>query len=200
MKQSTKRFLSMILSLFFLVGAFIIYFQFIQPLYGDVQTVRSEMESRQNFLAQQKEAIQKVQQLIGVYQGQGDLQQKVSQVIPTSTDTVGAIAQLNGLASNSRIRIDSLSLGAPMLVAPNVVNTAAGQFVTEDSFTKPLGMVTIQMKLSGTYQDFKDFVAKLETNLRIFEVKTLTIVPSGKNGVSNPYAYDLAVVVYYQSL
>lgn len=187
----------MIVGLVLIMAAFIVYFDFIQPAYSDVQAIKAEQLSLDNFLTNEKQAISKVQDLINTYQGQGALQAAVSSVFPQKEDMVGALAQLYGLAQNSGLNLQSVSsIGGGAALKPT-----SGGINSSDSFIKPIGNSVIQLKLAGPYEDLKVFLARLETNMRIFDVKSLTIqpsvVPGGRSGQIS-YTYDVSVATYYQ--
>ena len=63
MRQSTKRFSSFLLSFVLLLGALIVYFNFIQPAYADLQKARGDEASHAQFVQKEQEVVQKVQLL-----------------------------------------------------------------------------------------------------------------------------------------
>jgi hypothetical protein len=204
MKQTTKRFLSMILGLVFLVASLIVYFEFIQPAYENAQTVKGELLSRQALLDSEKTVVKQVQNLISTYKGQGRVQEAVSAVFPTGDDLPGALAQIYGLAENSGLSVQSISISG---VAAAQRASGSGSVGAQTSFgaslQKPVKTINFQAKLSGSYEDLKGFLAKLETNIRIFDVKNLGVQPlllsgQGKATSSVLYGYDLTATTYYQ--
>jgi Tfp pilus assembly protein PilO len=66
-------------------------------------------------------------------------------------------------------------------------------------------MIDITFKVVGSYSDFKNFLKQLETNIRIFNVKTLNISPviiagSERSQVqSKNLSYDISITTYYQA-
>ncbi len=187
----------MILGLIFLVGAIIVYFDFIEPVYEDAQKLKAEGLSLENLLNSEKQAITKVQSLISDYRGQGDLRQAVSLALPEGEDAVGALAQLYGLVQNSGLSLQSVSLagGAGAQRIKSAEETRGGLV------TRPIGTSVFQMKLAGSYGDLKTFLARLETNMRVFDLRSLSIQPgaiSGGKFVQTPYAYDVSVATYHQ--
>lgn len=201
MKQTTKRFISMIVSLFLIIGAIILYFDFIQPAYDDAQKIKSEDLGERLFLDGEKSAIEQVQRLISTYQGQGGAQQAVSLSLPATEDLAGALAQLNGLADESGLSAQSFSVSVLSLQKP-VESGGLGQKNLGAELNKPLGAINFQIKASGSYQALKNFISMIETNMRIFDVKSFNIQPIfGTQGkaVQDLYAYDLAVATYYQA-
>lgn len=200
LKPATKRLLSLVLALFFLLGAAVVYFEFVRGEYEALQKQKSEALSRERLVQSQREAVAQVRALIEAYQGEASLQEQVSLALPTSPEAARALADLNGLAQNNRLIPQSFSAGTVAVegyrAAPGG-ETSYAETSSPASLVRPLGSINFQIRLTGTYNDFKAFLKYLETNLRIFDVRTLTIQPSGKP--QDPlYAYDITVATYYQ--
>jgi len=201
MRQTTKRFLSLILGLAFLVGALVVFFEFIQPAYEDAQGIKAQGLGLRSFLASESATIKQVKDLISAYQGQGEVQQAVSLALPLKEDVAGAVAQLYGLAQNNNLILGSISVSVG-LAAPSSRAAAGGeQAAAEFTLQKPIGSVNFQLKLTGPYEALKAFMSKLENNLRVFDLKSLAITQSagvsGK-GAQDIYNYDVGVTAYYQ--
>ncbi len=192
----------MMLGAFFVIASFVIYFEFIQSAYGDAQGVKAQLLSEQSFLNSEKETIGKVRQLIASYQSQGQVQQAVSAALPTTQDLAGALAQLTGLAQQSALAPQSYSVVVEGL--QNLAQTAsANGALAPVSLEKPLGTATFQVKLTGGYENLKNFISLLETNIRIFDLRSLSVQPgtvTGPQGKPLPdmYSFDMSIKTYFQ--
>lgn len=199
MKQGTKRFVSMVLSLVLVVAAFVVFFDLIQPTYSDAQAVRAQEISQQQLVNSQKVAVQQAQSLIQEYQNQQNVQQQVSYVLPLSPDIAGALTQLNGLAAANGIQITAITVNAP---STNNTATAAalaqGSQQNQQMLVKPTASIDFELKFTGSYESFKSFLSELETNLRVFDVKSINLAPAGNQ--SDSYTFDITVTTYYQTL
>lgn len=187
----------MSLALFLTVGAFVIYFSFIRPVYEDTQKIRSEELSRQTFTDRQSAVLNQVKKLIASYKGQGELQDAVSLSLPLKPDEPGALAQLNGLLENNHILPQSFGI--------SVLGSQGGtarrtQGTSTQSFAKPLSTMLFKIRFIGTYEDIKNFLANLETNIRIFDIRDLSLTPVTAKGSPTAYNVDLTVATYSQSL
>lgn len=214
MKQTTKRFASIVIGLALLAATFISYFEFIQPAYDDAQSAKAAYISEQQFLDTEQSTVKKVQDLISSYENQAQVQQAVSSALPVQEDVVGAIAQLYGLASQSGLSLQSISVSVTGIQNASAVKpaaaTASGALPSAANFQaslqKPVGSISIQVKLDGQYENLKQFISLLGTNIRIFDVKTLGIqshtlsqgVGQTKT-VQQTYNFDVNVMAYYQS-
>ena len=197
MKQSTKRFFSFAVAFTLLVAALIVYFNFIQPAYQEDQAVKAQMIGRQNFVDSQKAAIAQTKALIASYKdkGEGKLQEVVSLVLPLDPDLAGAFAQLDGIIQNNRLAAQGITVSIPVL--QNLSSKAAGGQAAAIAAVKPFGSITFQVRVIGTYEDFKTLLKNLESNIRVFDVEKISFQPAGKPN-QDLYVYDLTLNTYYQ--
>lgn len=180
----------MIISFSLFVATLIIYFSLIVPANNDGQAVKAEMLSRENFINSQKSAINQVKNLITSYKGEGQLQEVVSSILPFSGDLAGSFSQMNGLIQANHLLFNNFIAGAP-----SELPSAGDQ--SSQLQIKGYGSIDFQIQITGTYEDFKAFLANVETNIRIFDVKKIDIEPAGKSN-QDLYNYNLTVTTYYQ--
>ncbi|MDO8536844.1 MAG: hypothetical protein Q7R94_01200 [bacterium] len=206
MRQTTKRFTSMIIGLIFLVVALVVYFEFIQPAYEDAQAIKAKIFSQQEFLDSKKETINQVQKLISSYQGQAQIEAAISAALPIGEDLAGAIAHLTGISENSSLVLQSISAS---VAAPPASNKPKGgeQANFQASLQKPIGSVNFHLKLTGSYENLKTFISFLETNIRIFDLKSLGVQAASQSQPAQGKAlaqqdffnYEIGVTAYYQT-
>lgn len=190
MKPSTKRLVSLVAALVMVFAALIIYFNLTVPEYGAADAIRADVLSRQQLVSDQKGAIDQVQKLIADYQGKGAIRDVVSLSLPLKLDQSGILHQIQSMASLNKLSLQSLSISAP------VSQDAGG--VTSTAVIRPIGNMTFQLRVIGTYGDFKNFLGNLETNIRIFDVRSISVDPLAKPN-QDFYGFDLSVVTYYQN-
>ena len=184
----------MIVGLAFIVGAMMLYFNFIRPAYGDSQEIKSRQLGQRLFLTEQQDTIRKVQALISEYQTQLLAQEAVSLALPTKEDVGGGLAQLYGIARNSGLNMQSVSISVAGIGGAQTTG-AAPSFALQ----KPLGTIVFRARLVGGYEDLKRFLGFLETNIRIFDLDTLSLRPLGVgDGAAGSFTYEISVATYYQ--
>jgi len=185
----------------FVVLALVIYFEFISPAYSDAQNLKAKLQSEQSFLTSEKDTIGKVQQLIASYQSEQQVQDAVSSALPTEEDLPEAIVQVYGLLQQSVLSLQAISVSVQ-----GVQNTPASTGGTDNtaiSLQKPVGTVTLSFKFSGGYENLKNFLSLLETNIRILDLKSLSIGPTSlvdAKGKPLPGVYDFnaSAIAYFQ--
>jgi hypothetical protein len=210
MKQSAKRFVSMFLALFFLVAAFVVFFDLVQPAYVAVQSLRGQLAGETQLLNSEKTLVAQAQNLINSYKSGSSGQQNVSLAIPQGQDVAGALAQVEGIAQNDNVSLTSLGIGAPTLGGAPSPATAGGAGSASQA-VKPLGSFTLNLSGSASYENLKNFLDQIETNIRIFDLQSLSLGPASviapaataKNAPAAPvshdlFNYNLSIRTYYQ--
>lgn len=191
MKQSAKRLFSSFLALLFVVAAFIIFFNMVQPAYQDVADLKGKDASLDSLLGEQQHVVSEIQKLVGVYESSQTVRDVVSVALPMQPDQATALSHLSWIAQANGLSAQSFVISIPT----QVLTEAARRQGT--SLVQPVFPISFQMKMVGTYPDFKNFLSNLETNVRVFDVSALSIQPA-TGGKGNLFAYDLTAVAYYQ--
>lgn len=204
----------MIVALVFLVVALVVFFDFVQPAYTDLQASKGKQISQASFLDNEKKIVSEVQGLVSTYQSETQGEQAVSLALPVGQDLSGALAQVYGLAAANNIGVQNIAIS---IQAVQVATSQAGSTVQANgqiaaaasvgAIIKPFNSILFQITCAGTYENFKIFLKGLETNIRIFDVKSITL--HAASGASNAnvkggpgadyFQYDMTVAAYYQS-
>ena len=196
MKQTSKRLTSIIVALVCIVAALIVLFDLVQPEYGNVVSLKSQLAGEQSLLATEQAAVSNVNQSLKNYANESQAAQSVALAVPNNEDPAGALAQIYGLAQANGIAIQSITVSQPSLPQQSSTSSVANL---------PLASVSFQINAAGSYEAFQNFISGLQTNVRIFDVKTLSItaapsVAGSKSGTSQDnFNYNLTVVGYYQA-
>ncbi len=193
MKQSVKRMVGTILSLIFIVASIVGFFNFVMPLYREIGVSKSEAAGRAQLLENQKRIVAQVESLVSTYQEGRKLQDIVSSALPLDQEVSQALLQIGGIAQSNNMIPTAFVVTPP---AQNVATLRAEARKT--SLLKEVSSITIRVDLTGSYEDFKSFIKNLETNIRIFDIKAMTLQPIGKPG-QNIYSFNVTVVTYYQN-
>lgn len=179
------------LALVFIAVALIALFDFVEPEYTNFQTLKGQLAGEQAFLQSETQAVAQAQTLITQYQGQTQSAQTVALAVPTGENLADALAQVYGIAANSGIGVQSVSISAP---------TLQSQTASSSVLVQPLGTITFQLGAVGSYEALQSFLGGLQTNVRIFDVKAISITPlvstTGKS--QDLFNYSMSVATYYQ--
>ena len=189
----------MLVALAFLIAAFIIYFDFVSPAYGDMQTLKGKEISEQDFLSQESATVQQVQKLIAAYQNESQAQGAVALSLPSKQDISGALTQIYGIAAVNNVSFQKVNISISSIL-PNAGNSTITTNTSSSPLIKSLGSISFAITASGSYEDFKNFLSEIETNVRLFDIKSLSVQPVSQSGsgAKDFFNYDLTIMAYYQ--
>lgn len=176
----------------FLIAAIYVYVNMVKPLFTDIAKVRGDMSARQNVLSAQDSAVRQVKKLLGAYQEQEQFKEAVSASLPVTPNMAGVVSQINAIAAINRMKMQYFS------AAPPVIDLGSNkQKKADQSIIYPTGSLILQTKAVGTYEDFKNFLRDLESNVRVTDVKELSVTPAAKPE-QDLYSFEFKLAAYYQ--
>ncbi|HVN26376.1 MAG TPA: hypothetical protein VMT99_01855 [Candidatus Paceibacterota bacterium] len=206
MKQSTKRLYSMVFALFFVVIALVIYFELVVPAYTNLQAAKGNLISEQNLLTNEQQIVSEFQTLLTTYKSQGTDEQAISAVLPVSQHLADAVAQLYAIASANGISLQGIGI-TTQLAPPPGSGTALTNAASTGQVVKPIGTITFTLAGQGSYENIKNLLTAIETNMRLFDVTQVAFLPMGggvsANGkpttVPDFFGVNMTLQTYYQS-
>lgn len=196
MKQSAKRLLSSLLALALIVATFVVFFNFVQPIYLELNETRGRIVSLGELVKVQREISGEIRNLVQRYEESADARLQVDLAMPSSTAMAEALLDINGIAEINQLSPQTF------VASTQTVETseASRRQVTEvgaASLVQPVGTIAFQVRLVGSYSDFKTFLGMLESNVRIFDVEGIQIQQAGRSD-QNLYSFEIRIVAYYQ--
>lgn len=193
MRQSFKRLLSSILALVCVIAAFIIYFNLVQPEYDKVMELRGEYASLNEVVESQRVIIDTVEALVVKYDQSQAARQQIEFALPAMPKAAEALAQINGIVNVNRLNAQAFALMGGESSNSDRAREEAAAFKPY-----PVQQLIFQARLNGSYEDFKKFLDNLETNVRIFDVKTMSVQAAGKPN-QDFYTFEMRIVAYHQN-
>jgi Tfp pilus assembly protein PilO len=192
-KASTKRALSLLVSMALIIASLAIYAFYVRPAYDDVTTLRGTMKAKQDLFLEKQVAVDKVKALILQYKGAGSLQDAISLSLPQTEEVSSVFNQLQAIASSNGMAVEVFNV-QPLPI--RAADAGSGKN-TKGSLIRPLGTLRLSLRLTGTYPAFKDFVRGLETNIRAMDVVSMKVEQASAKG-GESFAYTLVADAYYQ--
>lgn len=184
MRQSFKGSFSIILAAVFFIGALFIYADFIKPTYSDIKNKQGEKSQKEAEYNKFKTLFEQNQQILSSFENYQNLYNSILIMLPTNPNISQAIYQINGIASASGMSIKSIST-SEAAITPSSSTLIGGR-----------GTTKINLKLNGTYESFKAFLERVETNIRIFRVSSIRVE---KFGASNFLDFNMELDAFYQT-
>lgn len=185
MRVSTKRILSIGLAGIFLVGAFLVYAQFISGYLTEVNEQRAVLASKETLFANQNSAVKQVQSTIAQFQDFQEIQTKLNIAIPAGIQTIQALRQIEAIAARTNSTISTITF------------RPVASRASKEAFLKKIGVLDVSLGVLGDYSGLKQFLTYLETNARVANVQEFRFQP----GTGEALGRDLLTVkleMYYQ--
>lgn len=184
MRISTKRILSIGIAGLFFIGALFVYLNLIQGEMKKINEKRAKVATQNSLYSNQKQAIDQVESLINQFKNVKNIQETVSLAIPNGEQAVRALRQVEAIGSVSGVKITSAKF--------QVLSSRS----SAQSFLKKIGVLELDLAVRGDYASLKEFVKKLETTVRIANVKKMSFKPAGAKGAQD--GVDITVEMYFQ--
>lgn len=190
MRASTKRILSIMVSIILLIAIVMIYVKLIKPVYAGIQNLRGEIQARRNLLDRQTQAVRQIQDLISQLQDQSiaQFQEQISLILPKKESIPQALGQYQSIAQATGLGMQSASVNY-LAIKPSA---------SDIYLTKGIGTDRFKIKVLGTYESLKTFFQALETNIRLTDMVNFKISRTGQPG-QNLFLTEIVVDSYYQS-
>ncbi|MDP1706487.1 MAG: type 4a pilus biogenesis protein PilO [bacterium] len=186
MKASTKRILSIGAAFLLLIGALLVYQNLIRPLGEEIDKKRSEANAKGSLFQKQSNAVQQAQDLIDRSKNLGAIEDTVSLAIPNTPATTNALSQIEAIARLNNVILSGIDVKS---IVPRKTTTV--------NLIKDLGVVEVNVNISGAYPNLKAFLRSLETNVRVANVKEFNFRSSSGSGI---FTMNLVVEFYYQNI
>ena len=188
MKFLSQRLLFIILSLVFVLAAFYVYSNFIQPEYTLVSELRGRLAAKADTLERYENAFLKLEQMLGG-QNVNQLKESVSRILPNMPDDAYLSAQAVGFAKLQGLTLMSLTNELEPIESSN------------SRVIRSLGILKTEVKVRGTYSGVRSYVNQLENNLLLIDLMGFAVEPQkeGSVGSSEVLEYTLTLHSYYQT-
>jgi len=183
-----------ILAAVVLVGYFLVW-----PAFQSMMLGRDNLVAWQQKLAQAQESKKKLGELETKYQSIQDEQDRIMQALPPSEDIPGLLVQMEALASQNGLIIDSLSFVYPQSdtgARINVSETEGSVAATGSSLPAGVKVLSVNLNLNGNYSSLKNFLKAAENNLRLTDVGKISY--SQNDTYSDMGKLSIGLSVYYK--
>jgi len=191
MRVSTKRILSILTGLAFLLGALFVYLGLIRDEVAAAEKVRGLLVSKEILLGNQERAVTQVRGLIDEFKNFTQLQATVSRAVPNGASAIQALRQIEAIARSANVVISGLDFSAAAAPRTTAAAPAAGT-----SVVKRLRTLEVRVRADGSYANLKQFVKLLETSVRVADVRRMNYTPGGL--VNSNDTITLEAQMYYQ--
>jgi len=199
--------MKLIFSISFIIIAIGLFFAVIDPIYGEVNQLRTDVSTYNTALNNSTELQKTRDSLINVYKGvkREDID-RLTHFLPSTINNIELILEIEKIANLHGMPIGDIKFETKSL--ENKVTTSVDNVVVAESDPAdylPYGIFPMEFTIEGKYETFVAFLKDLEYNLRLVDIKSISFdvppsVVSADGNVtnnSNVYTYTLKVDTYW---
>ncbi len=188
MKPSTQRMISLVSSAALLIMSLVVFSNLIRPEYSETQEMRGRISMKSQLFGEQGAATAQIQRLVADYQGLASIQDTLSLLIPQEEHAPQALNQVTNIAKANNLDIQSINTQKLPFQPKKPGQTSL--------LIKRVGVLRVDIQLSGTYEALKAFIQTIETNIRIMDVQRIDIAT--QSDPNKPYLFNVTIDTYYQ--
>lgn len=192
--------MKLISSISFLIITIVLFFVVVNPLYEDIQQLKTDVVSYDQALDNSTDLQKTRDSLVDIYKKiKQEDKDKLEHLLPSTIDNIELILEIEKIANLHGMPISDMKFE---IKETNNTSTTKNVIEANDpSSSLPYGIFPMQFSTEGSYSNFVDFLKDLEDNLRVIDVKAISFNvnnPSlNKTGQSNTYNYSLKVQTYW---
>lgn len=173
----------LILPVILFFSAIALVFWLLLPLYSDTKSALELRKQNENNLSDRLKLSANLESLIGQYNERLADIESFSKVIPEGENIPELLVGLEDLASGSGLAFTSVN------------------FKTKDLKAPIFKTLVMEIKVKGSYPNFKNYLENMEKSLRIFDVVSVSFtgIGPGQSSINlNNLEFNLLVNTYYQ--
>lgn len=178
-----------ILSIIVIVAAIASFVLVVQPEYQEIQALQEKSDELEQVLVNARQ-LQSVRD--DLLEKRANLSNvdlaRLEKMVPESVDNVKLILELQNIANRFNLEIQTASTDK------EEDDEEEGQQASlVDVESRDYGIISLDFNLTGNYDDFLNFLAELERNLRITDVRSISFSADD----SSAYSFSLTLDTYW---
>jgi len=197
--------MKLIYSISSLIIAGVLFFVFVDPLYGEVKQLRTDVATYNTALNNSTELQKTRDSLLEVYKNvKTEDKDRLEHFLPSTIGNIELILEIEKIANLHGMPIGDIKFDTKNLESQDGTVTPDTVVAESDpSAYLPYGIFPMEFIIEGRYDTFVSFLKDLEHNLRLVDVKGISfIVPSptlNQADTTSPsiYKYTVKVETYW---
>jgi Tfp pilus assembly protein PilO len=193
-----------ILPLSFLIISIGLFFLIIDPVFSDVKDLRSDTTIYKTALDNSAELQNIRDALIDDYKNiKKEDKDRLLHFLPNNIDNIDLILEIERLANQNGLPIKNFIFNVEDLNKKVVIDEDDGNNFMDDfsGGSLPYGVFPLEFTLVGRYNSFLNFLKDLESNLRLIDIRSISLIVPNKTDNStvdpNSYDYSLKIETYW---
>jgi len=198
--------MKLISSISFIIIAIVLFFFVVDPLYGDVNQLRTDVATYNTALNNSTDLQKTRDSLIEVYKNvKIEDKDRLSHFLPSTIGNIELILEIEKIANLHGMPIGNIKFDPKNLESPNGANATDSVVVVanDPNASLPYGIFPMEFIIEGKYDTFVAFLKDLEHNLRLVDINSIVfdvpqaVITPGNTTDSNIYSYTLKVQTYW---
>lgn len=192
MKYLSRRFISILLSFFFIAVSLIVYINFIKPTYAEIKADQGKLAAERQKNQEYKEVFGRLKAVLDELKKSSDLQNRISMTLPLNANAADSMNQITAVAIANGLTVAAIEIvEAPVIPAASVKPGTI-------SLIKGIGVLRNNIRLSGSYAQVRAFLRGVESGVRLSSVRSVKIDKA--IATANPDLFNIIVEIetYYQ--
>ena len=190
-----------------IIGIIAALLWFVQPTYSEIKNLMQEIKTKEATLEKKQKLVVDIEKLVNQYEDIEGRVNKVFYALPNETEIPNVLVQLEALSSENGMIFESSNFSKAQQSVQNKTtseNNAAPSSETADqqNIIEQIRFVSIDINLTGSYENFKNYLRSLENNIRIMDITSIGFSNSSNSSeeeeASDIFSYSVELKVYYQ--
>jgi hypothetical protein len=196
----------LVVSIMLIVASIVGFSMFTLPLYNEISTLKTKAASFDEALGNSKALENERDKLTGKYNSiLPENLLKLDKLLPDNVDNIRLILEIEKIALPygmvlKDVRYDTISK-KDTPIAPTGAKSLNSDVSVNQNISKDYGVWNLEFSTQGTYTNFLNFVKKLDSNLRIVDISSVSFssdVGSGLNpSFVESYKYGFKIKTYW---
>lgn len=183
-----------IITVILLVLSIVLMIQ-ISNIYPDTSIIQGKIKNQEQTVIDSKDILGRIEKLIIFTAENKTTIRKFDSILPADDDKANLLSSLDSLARSNNLGTIKISFKEESEANPQQPG-AEGVATTANDFDTRI----IKMSIRGSYVSFKNFLAVIENNVRVMDVKSFDFTPSSslKEEEQGPkvYSYNIELKTY----
>jgi Tfp pilus assembly protein PilO len=187
----------------FLILGFVAIVIFLDiPAVREVLNLKKILSEQTKILGDKQEFSIKLEKLIKNYEDNKKDAEKVNYALPLGKEIPNLIVQFEALGAEGGMTIEQIgfsSVEGQATSKAKVVRTETGEGINQQTgdSAKNYKTIAVNLKMSGDYYAFKNFLVAVEKNIRLMNIETINFTSlSGQD--SQLFNFEVTLKTYYQ--
>ncbi|MBD3282237.1 MAG: type 4a pilus biogenesis protein PilO [Candidatus Portnoybacteria bacterium] len=167
------------------------------PKVQSIFSLRDDIEQKKEEFDKEQEMLNRVNKLIELYDENKESIDRLEYILPVEKDIPNLIVQLEALAVESGLFLDSIDFFAQDKKARSRAERIRSG--AEDNKVENYNTLNISLAAMGSYSALKFFMENVEKNIRIMDIQSINF-SSASSGDSDVglFNFEIKIETYYQ--